>query len=125
MVKKGEVVSIIDSVIDIEGLIIKADEVLAKFIPKEIANEEIVDVTIEEAIEDSVVDGDEGIANEQIDGIFEVLKVGTNVKLYEVGQILVDFNDKVADFYKHGEDDYIVIGSYSIKLATIASNIKE
>ena len=112
MEKQIEAVNI-DDLKDILKAKIKADEVLVKVIVEN---------------KTSIIMPDNAFAKSSgglVNTTFEIVKIGKAVKDYEVGDVLVDFNDNVVSYYNYKGVGYLTIGAYSIKLATPADNIEK
>lgn len=103
---------VIDDLKDILECKIKSDEVLVKVIVEN---------------KSSIIIPDNAFAKNSgglVNTTFEIVKIGKAVKDYIVGDVLVDFNDSAANYYNYKGVGYLTIGSYSIKLATPASNVE-
>lgn len=47
---------------------------------------------------------------------WEVVKVGDDVKLCEVGDIVLDFNTQGANYLSKGQDTFIIVKDYSLEI---------
>ena len=114
MEKQIEAVNL-DDIKDILGVKIKADEVLIKV------------TVVNTKPESKIIIPDNVFATENTSHskvTFEIVKIGKAVKDYEVGDVLIDFNDKAANYYNYKGVGYLTVGSYSIKLATDKDNVE-
>lgn len=100
---------VIDDVKDINELVIKGDEVL---IQVELKND--TGLIIPDHLKESSITKVK----------WSVIKIGKAVKDYEVGDLIIDFNENGALFLNYNKVGYIVVNSYSIRLATKAGNLE-
>ena len=108
----GEVMqaTVIDDIIDINKLIIKADQILCR-----VDVENKTGLIIPDSVKDSTITRVSWV----------IIKVGDAVKEYKPGMVLVDFVESAVDLLNHNGDGYGIIGQYSVKLATTADNIQK
>ena len=102
---------ILDDVIDITKLKLKSSEVLVEV---KVSND--TGLIIPSTVKNSSITKSR----------YTIISVGKAVKEYEIGDVLLDFNDdpRVISFINYKKKAYIVISDYHIKFATTADNLK-
>jgi hypothetical protein len=95
----------ISGVIDLNEVVIKPQMVMVK-----VVSEVKSDIIIPEKIRSDMSDN------------YVIFKLGTAVVGYNLGDIVFDMNMAGAALYRHGEDLYVLIDQYNLKMVTTANN---
>lgn len=103
--------------IDISG-VINLDEVIIK--PNMVMVKVVSDIKSDIIIPDKI--------RSDMSDNYVIYKLGSNVQNvsgYKLGDVVFDMNMAGAALYRHGEDLYVLIDQYNLKLVTAANNYRK
>jgi len=95
----------ISGVVDLNEVVIKPNMVMVK-----VVSEIKSDIIIPDAVRSELSDN------------YIIFKLGTNVVGYNLGDVVFDMNMNGAALYRHGEDLYVLVDSYNLKMVTASNN---
>lgn len=95
----------ISGVVDLNEVVIKPNMVMVKVVSDIKSN-----LVIPDAVRSELSDN------------YIIFKLGSNVVGYNLGDVVFDMNMNGAALYRHGEDLYVLVDVYNLKMVTASNN---